>query len=289
MPVQHIRPQTLDFLVTAPESTDIPKGDLPPDRQADDAERQEGRDIVEQTILMRAARQAVAKNTDLVACLALFLRQIPDMTEDSADRRSEAVKDTKWSGHERTRLEQPLSDVDGVACQYRIGNADPSRHDMTVDLAGDIGIGLVGSAAEAARNSDRVLDRHARHVGILAGLPDFTHDIDRAITVDVYGDVGVADISLPKLLRDLAGKLLQGPAAGSDLTDQWEGNVAGLINRIGIGQPGLVEHRHAQAVAAVKRIGLDRGFAEGFGRRLIGVAAGERGAHGSHAECKDNL
>jgi hypothetical protein len=113
--VQHIWPQTLDFLVAAPKCRGIREGNLPPDRQANDAESEEGCYVVEQAILMLAARQAVAKYADLVPRLALFLRQIPDMAEDPADRRPKAMKDSKRSGHERSRLEQPLSDIDGVA------------------------------------------------------------------------------------------------------------------------------------------------------------------------------
>lgn len=158
-------------------------------------------------ILVLSAGQAVAKDADFMSRLALFLRQIPDMAEDPADGRSETVNYAQRFCHEWARLEQPLSDIDRIAREHRIGDADTARHDVTVDLARDVRVGLIGAAAEAAGNRDCILNGHARYVGILAGLADFTHDVDRAIAIDIDRDVGIANIALSQLLGDLAGEV----------------------------------------------------------------------------------
>ncbi|MNL38229.1 hypothetical protein D3C87_1604250 [compost metagenome] len=69
-------------------------------------------------------------------------------------------------------------------------------------------------------------------------------------------------------------------AAGGDCADQREGNVAGLIDRIGTAEARLLENVDAQPVAAVQPVGLDRCLAERLGCWLIACAAAEQ-----HRQC----
>ena len=108
-----------------------------------------------------------------------------------------------------------------------------------------------------------------------AGLPDFAHDEDRAIAVDLDAAVGIAQVAATQFLRDQAFELLQRAAARRNLADQREGDVAGLVDRVGIGQPFLLEDGNAQAVAGIERIGLDRRLVESLVRGLVGRAAGQ--------------
>jgi 1,6-anhydro-N-acetylmuramate kinase len=63
----------------------------------------------------------------------------------------------------------------------------------------------------------------------LPRLADFAHHVDRAIAVDVYGNVGIAQVSLLQLAGDLTGKLLI-PSADIDLQrlDGCAGNLPGV-------------------------------------------------------------
>ena len=64
-----------------------------------------------------------------------------------------------------------------------------------------------------------------------------------------------------------------------DRADQRNGDIAGLVDRIGIRQFRLFEDRQPDDVAAIEVIGLvDHGM-EGGGRGFVGRAAGRDGQH----------
>src|ERR1700754_2993133 len=100
MPMQHVRPQTFDLLVGRPQRRDVGRTDGSAYRQADQAECQKRPDIVKQPVLMRAAGQAVAEDTDLVSRLALLFDQVADMAEYPTHRRPEAMKDAERFCHD---------------------------------------------------------------------------------------------------------------------------------------------------------------------------------------------
>ena len=70
----------------------------------------------------------------------------------------------------------------------------------------DLDLVLEGARRVAAGDRDRGLDRHVGDVGILAGQGDFAEDEERPVSLDLDGDMRLADIALAQLRGD---RLLQ--------------------------------------------------------------------------------
>src|SRR5690606_21664388 len=95
VPVQDIRPQSLDFTKAFPEGSYVRRADCAADGQPDEPEREMGADLVEERVLEGAAREAVADDADGMACLRMELGEIAHMAEDPADGRPEAMDDAQ--------------------------------------------------------------------------------------------------------------------------------------------------------------------------------------------------
>ncbi|MNL32873.1 hypothetical protein D3C87_1547510 [compost metagenome] len=109
----------------------------------------------------------------------------------------------------------------------------------------------------------------------MAGTADFAHDEHGAITIDLDRHIGIAQITLTQLGGNGGFELRQRLASGGNLTDEREGDITSLIDRIGICQPGLFEHVDAQPVTAIYMIGLQGALVKRLGRRLICRATGK--------------
>jgi hypothetical protein len=86
MPVQHIRPQTLDLLVCVPDNAKVREADGAPDRHARQAECEIWANFVKQAVFVLASGGAVTENANLMPGLAVLHHQVPYVAEDPADR-----------------------------------------------------------------------------------------------------------------------------------------------------------------------------------------------------------
>src|SRR5262249_28886549 len=120
---------------------------------------------------------------------------------------------TDRKAEELERSEQPLAHVNGISWQQRVRRQYTTSQHFSVNVAGDGDIALVGARREAAGCGDRLLHRHARHVGILSGGADFAHDEYRSVAVHLDRDVGVAQVAVAQLAGDFSLELLHGVAA----------------------------------------------------------------------------
>ena len=116
----------------------------------------------------------------------------------------------------------------------------------------------IGPRREAAGDRDRGLDRHVRHVGILARLRDLAEDEERPIGLDLDRDMRLADETGAQLGGDGARQLLRGEIAGADGADQRHRHLTGGIDEIRVAQPLLPEHHDPQLVAGVEPVGRRR-------------------------------
>ena len=148
----------------------------------------------------------------------------------------------------------------------------PVMH-LAVDVARDVDILLVGARREAAGRGDRLLHGHAGHVGVLAGGTHFAHHEDRPVAVDLDRDVGIAQIAVAQLAGNRALEFLHVRTARRHRADQRKGDVAGLVDAIGVGQAFLLEHRHPHPVAGAEPVGLGHRLVEGGRGRTIAGAA----------------
>lgn len=145
--------------------------------------------------------------------------------------------------------EEPLSDIDSVACNNGSGQRNAGRHDATIDFAGDINVPMTSSRGEAACYGNGVLCRHSRHVGILTWPSNFAHDEDWTISINLDRHIGILKIATAfKAPCYCPFKRGQGFASRRHLPDQWECNMAGLIQSVRIRQIRLLENSEPHRV-----------------------------------------
>ena len=71
-------------------------------------------------------------------------------------------------------------------------------------------------------------------------------------------------------MSDASFDFLERAATGGDRPDKRKGNIARLIDRIGVGQIFLLEYRDAQSIAGIEAIAFLQSFMKCRGSRLIG-------------------
>src|SRR5262249_22014757 len=103
----------------------------------------------------------------------------------------------------RTASEPALADEDGVARRQR----GAERHHIARRSA-RIGVGqrdhvALGARREAAGDRDRALDRHVRHIRILARGLDLAENEERPVGFDFDSNRRLADIALAQARRNL--------------------------------------------------------------------------------------
>src|SRR5690606_16373804 len=111
MPMQNVRPQSLDKPIGPPAGRDVGNADLAAYRHAEDTERERVGDLFEIAVLKRASGGGVADDADLMARRRLRDDEVAHVAEDPSHRRTEAVNDAK-AVHAGSALEQTLAHVD---------------------------------------------------------------------------------------------------------------------------------------------------------------------------------
>src|SRR6185436_10727220 len=86
-----------------------------------------------------------------------------------------------------------FGDFDGVAGADRVSKRQRAARRHALDFAGDGDLVLRGARREAAGDGDGILDRHVRHVGVLAGEGYLAEDEERPIGLDLDRNARVAD------------------------------------------------------------------------------------------------
>ena len=245
--------------------------------RADEAEREERPQLFEQLVIDAAAGRGFAHHADRMPGVVLGLGQIADVAKETADRLAEAVNDPHGRRPVRRSSEVALTHIDGVAGLDRIAERQHGGADLSVDAARDLHGMCVGARREAAGDRHGLLHGHAGNVGILAGGGDFAHGEERPVADDLDRDVGMADIALAQPVGDVALDLDGRAAAHRHRADERHGQVACLIDHIGVRQIGLAEDDDAHLIAGIEMVGGDQfGVIAVLDGRRAG-AAGEQG------------
>ena len=137
----------------------------------------------------------------------------------------------------------------------RVSGGTDLRATPAGDRPVDADVPAIGARREAAGDRDRVLDRHVRHVGVLAGHRHLAQDEERPIDLDLDRDMRLADEAAAQPFGDRAREFVGRQAARRHGLDQRHGDRAARIDDVGIGEPVLPEHDDAQRVAGIERVG----------------------------------
>jgi hypothetical protein len=88
--------------------------------------------------------------------------------------------------------------------------------------------------------------------------------------------IRIAQVTLAQFVGDLAFELLGGVAARRHGADERDGQVAGLVDAVDVGQSFLLEHSDADPIAGAEAIGLVERFMKSGRRRPVAGAAGKQ-------------
>ena len=152
-------------------------------------------------------------------------------------------------------LRRTLVDVNGVTRQQGVIGRDLYLVNEAVDPPRDPVAALARALGVATGDRNRRLDRHAGHVGVLAGQADLAQDEERAVLLQCRRLPADRARTRAELGADGALEVDRGAVAGLHLADERHGDIADLIDGIEARQVRLAVDEHPQFVAGIEQIG----------------------------------